>query len=172
MQQWRRSALVAFICLAASASPAQAKDESQQVQEDVRTIIHAVYDGDLDAVLRFTHPKVIEMQGGEAATRSAVEQAVQQLKAMGMHIESLSFPKPPEFLEGGGRRFVIVPTLSVIVMGDQRAESLNFQLGVLEPRATHWVYVEGSRVNRENVQSLFPGFPEDYEFPPFYRMKL
>ncbi len=89
-----------------------------------------------------------------------------------MRVESLTFPRAPEFLEGGGRRFAIVPTLSIIYANAQRVESLNFQLGVLEPKSTQWVYVEGSRINKQNVQELFPGFPATYEFPLFYRKKL
>ena len=126
----------------------------------------------MDTVLRFTHPKIIELQGGLPATRSAVQQAVLMLKSINMQLESLSFPKKPEFLEGGGRRFAIVPTLTIVSSNGQRVESLNFQLGVLEPKASQWVYVEGSRINRENVQILFPGFPTAYEFPSFYRRKL
>jgi hypothetical protein len=80
--------------------------------------------------------------------------------------------RPPEFLEGGGRRLAIVPTLTIVSANGQRVESLNFQLGVLEAGSTSWKYVEGSRINKENVQVLFPGFPQDYEFPKFYRKKL
>jgi hypothetical protein len=42
----------------------------------------------------------------------------------------------------------------------------------LDPNSTDWTYVEGSRLTKENVQSLFPGFPASYQFPPFYRKKL
>ena len=112
------------------------------------------------------------MQGGVQGTRRAVQDVVLKLKSAGMRVESLTFPKPPEFLEGGGRRFAVVPTLSIISANAERFESLNFQLGILEPGSTEWTYVEGSRITRQNVQSLFPGFPATYEFPPFYRKKL
>jgi hypothetical protein len=89
-----------------------------------------------------------------------------------MKLESLSFPVEPTCLPGTSRQFIIVPTLSVIESGGQRFESLNFQLGASESGDGQWTYVEGSRVNAENVQVLFPGFPRDYRFPPIYRKRL
>jgi hypothetical protein len=114
----------------------------------------------------------VEMLGGTPAARALLEKVLLKLKSTGMQLESLSFPKPPEFLSGGGRRFAVVPTLSVISASGQQIESLNFQLGVLEPNATRWTYVEGSRINKDNIQVLFPGFPSNYNFPAFYRRKV
>jgi hypothetical protein len=158
--------------IAASAEAVQPEKDAARVQQDVRTLIHALYNADVDTVVRYTHPTIIAMQGGVQGTRRAVQNVVLKLKSAGMRVESLTFPKPPEFLEGAGRRFAVVPTLSIISANAERFESLNFQLGILEPGSTEWTYVEGSRITRQNVQSLFPGFPATYEFPPFYRKKL
>jgi hypothetical protein len=127
---------------------------------------------DVETVMRYTHPSVIAMLGGKQSARKMVQDAVLFIKSTGLRVESLTFPRPPDVLEAGGRRFAVIPTLSILSTNGQRRESLNFQLGVLEPNSTDWTYVEGSRLTKENVQSLFPGFPASYRFPPFYRKKL
>ena len=149
-----------------------ANDEGVRVQKDVRTLVRALYNGDIDTAVRYTHPRIVALLGGEDATRAAIEGVMLKVKSAGMRVESLTFPRPPEFLEGGGRRFAVVPTLSIVDANGQRLESLNFQFGILEPGASEWRYVEGSRLTKQNVQVLFPGFPATYEFPPFYRKKL
>jgi len=166
------SVLVALALIGANAEAVQSEADAGRVQQDVKALIDALYNADVDTVVRYTHPTIIAMQGGLQGTRKAVQDVVLKLKSAGMRVESLTFPKPPEFLEGGGRRFAVVPTLSIISANGQQIESLNFQLGVLEPGSTEWAYVEGSRITKQNVQSLFPGFPATYEFPPFYRKKL
>jgi hypothetical protein len=170
--KWLHIIPVWLALIGASAEAVQPEEDAARVQQDVRALIHALYNADVDTVVRYTHPTIIAMQGGVQGTRRAVQDVVLKLKSAGMRVESLTFPKPPEFLEGGGRRFAVVPTLSIISANAQRFESLNFQLGILEPGSTEWTYVEGSRITRQNVQSLFPGFPATYEFPPFYRKKL
>src|SRR5262245_11774978 len=142
------------------------------VQQDVIDLSKAVFAGDIDTIVRFTPPAVIELAGGEAALRQTLKVALETITGAGMKLESLSFPSAPTFLEGGGNRFVVVPTLSVTVVNGQRVESLNFQIGSFDKGASRWTYIEGSGVNRENVQLLFPGFPQDFEFPSIYRKRL
>lgn len=172
----RISAFVRWMATAIliSTHPAAAEEmvEAKRAQAEVGKIVHALYAGDVETVLGHTHPLIVAMQGGEDATRQGIQQAIAQMTRIGMRLETLSFPKDPTFLESGGKRYVVVPTLSIISAGGQRVESLNFQLGAFDAKSKRWGYVEGSRINRENVQILFPGFPKDYEFPTFYRKKL
>ena len=159
------------VALAATAAPAFS-DELEPVQRDVQELSQAMYRGDLDTILRFTHPKIIKMLGGPTAARAAMEMAVQPMRDIGMTLEAFSFPRPPEYIEGRERRFAIVPTLSIMAAQGQRIESLNYQFGVLEPGAKGWTYLEGSRINQQNVRGFFPDFPADYVFPEFYRKRL
>src|SRR5262245_43243357 len=164
--------VVSIGVLAASAAAVQPVRDTARVQQDVKALNDALYGGDVDTVIRYTHPSVIAMLGGMQSAREMVQAAVQFIKSTGLRVESLTFPRPPDFLEAGGRRFAVIPTLSILSANRERLESLNFQLGVLEPNSTEWTYVEGSRLTKENVQVLFPGFPATYQFPPFYRKKL
>jgi hypothetical protein len=161
--------LLLFSCLPAFADPAS---EAARVQDDVRALANAAYEGDVDTTLRYTHPAILEGMGGEAQVRSALEQNARAVAERGMKLATLTFPEPPKFIDGTECRFAIVPTLSVIQAGEQRIESLNFQLGVLEKGVSAWTYVEGSRINKDNVRILFPDFPADYTFPSTYRKKL
>lgn len=145
---------------------------SGRAPEDVRRIVLSLHAGDIDVVLKYTHPKLVKLLGGQAAAGRAIESVVALLKKNDMKLESLSFPSAPTCLEGGGRRFIIVPTLSMIAARNQRIQSLNFQFGVLESGAADWTYLEGSRVNAETVQVLFPGFPREFQFPQVYRKRI
>jgi hypothetical protein len=170
----RRFAVLLWVVVwvGVGAAAAEAEKDAELVQSDLRTLLAAMYGGDVDTVLRYTHPAVIAVTGGEEQARKSIQEAGAKIRELGMQHESVTFPRPPDFLEGGGRRFAVVPTLSIVSANGQRIESLNYQLGVLEPDAKGWTYIEGSRIDKENVQSLFPGFPADYEFPPSYRKKL
>ncbi|MDZ4789786.1 MAG: hypothetical protein SGJ17_01015 [Hyphomicrobiales bacterium] len=146
---------------------------SEQVKQDVEATARALYAGDIDKVIKMTHPRVLELSGGEAAMRSGVQQAVAKMHQSGMKIESFQFPKPPEFFAGGAFEFAVVHTLTVISTANgQRADSLNFQLGVRDKGSKLWIFVEGSRLTAESAQKLFIGFPADFKFPSTYRKKL
>ena len=143
-----------------------------ETQADVQSIVKAVYEGDVNVTMKYTHPTVIRLQGGEAAARRALEKAIGFIRQSGLSLESMTFPSAPICLQGKGRTFVIVPTLSIIAAGPQRFESLNFQVGVREPSSHEWKYVEGSRLDDRNIAILFPGFPSSYKLPSIYRKPL
>lgn len=174
----RRTALLSLLALVATtassvyARPPEARLPVHQVQRDVEAILRALYAQDVATVMRFTHPAIVQMLGGPEAAKRAVTAAAAQIGKVGMKIEAFSFPSPPQFFEAGGRRFVFVPTLTILAAKAGRVESLNFQFGVLEPAASDWKYIEGSRVTHAMAESLFPGFPKERPFPPFYRKKL
>ncbi len=148
------------------------ESDSETVQSDVRQMSAALYRGDVDSLLRFTHPEIVKALGGEPAARDALNQAVRQFQAIGMTLDSLVFPESPKFVSGNGRLFAIVPMESIISANNQKVQSLNFQFGVREADSVGWKYVEGSRLNKEILGALFPDFPPDYAFPPVARKKL
>jgi hypothetical protein len=147
-------------------------DPAKQVQGDVETLVRGVSRGDVDTQLRYTHPKVLELVGGVEKAKLAVAQAAQRIANARITIESFSFPQPPQFFEGGGRKFVLVPTLTITNANGHRVETLNFQFGVLEPGTTEWKYLEGSKISPETAPSLFPGFPRGKQFPPIHIKRL
>jgi len=177
--------LIALLCIACSSPahgpsakpPAKApaagtSAETQTVQHDVERIVRAIYSGDIDLVMHSTYPPVIGLMGGPDVARRTLEHIVAQVRKSGMTLESFSFPAPPDFFTAGGTRFVFVPTLSVVAVNGKRFESRNFQLGVLEAGATRWTYVEGSRLNPQNVNTLLPAFPSGRALPPIYRKAM
>lgn len=163
------AALAALFAAACSSAPST---DPAEVQRDVKKLVAALYAGDVDTVVAYTHPAVLVKLGGAARVHDAVAEVVKGLQQRGAKLESLTFPKPPEFLHADERAFAIVPTLTVFSIDGQRVESTNFQFGVIEPGADHWTYIDGARVESTDVPRLFAGFPLSYRFPPVTRRKL
>lgn len=150
-------------------------DESHKVEKilnDVKQIVNSVYSNDVDTVISYTHKKIIEVMGGKETAKKLTTESLAKFAAMGMSIKALEFPSTPKFIQSSENEFVLVPTLSVIEANGQKIESLNFQLGIKELSSDDWKYVEGSRINKQNVNQFFPDFPTDVEFPQTYRKKI
>jgi hypothetical protein len=165
--------LLCVLALAAcSSSPGSLSPEATRalVQSDVKSMQDALYNGDVDTLLGYTHGPSLLADREQA--KMALKQFAQDARVRNRKVESFSFPGPPDVLQVGDRRFAVVPTLTVISERDQRVERLHFQLGVLEPGAESWKYVDGSRINASTVHTYFPTFPADYQFPKVYQRKL
>lgn len=67
-------------------------EDSEAVQREVRRLLQATYQADVDTVLSLTHPIVIQMLGGDQKARSTLAAAFTQLQTGGLSLESLGFP--------------------------------------------------------------------------------
>jgi hypothetical protein len=147
--------------------------EAQLVQTDVKRMVESLYDLDIDTLLDFTHPRIIDMLGGKVAARKSLLTNLDAIRSKGMKLQSLQFPSTPVFLKGQTNEFTIVPTISVISFADSsRVESLNYQLGARPIGGKRWTYVEGSRMNERTAPLLFADFPSGFEFPATYRKRV
>jgi len=147
--------------------------EATTVQNDVRSMMEALYKGDVNALLAFTYPGLVTALGGEDAAKARLRAFLLQTNDLGVAVEAFSFPEAPTFLEGKmGRRFAVIPTRSIIVVKGQRIESESYLLGVKEPGSSRWTYVDGSRVTPDMLASLLPDFPSGYTLPLISRRQL
>ena len=156
----------------ASDAGGRARETAAIVQADVRRDLTAIYAGDVATVLQYTSPTIIEELGGASQAGPALQKILDQIQAAEMKIESLNFPEPPVLTNSAARDFAIVPTLLLISSKGQRVESLNYQFGAKPRGQTNWTYIEGSRINADNVRTMFPDFPAGVAFPKTYRKKV
>lgn len=152
--------------------PAQAN----RVQNDVRKYIAAEYLGDVATFIELTHSTGVEMVGGPDAFELQRGNLARMLKAAEVRVEQIKFPSPPQFFEGkDGRRFVIVPTMMIIVgTGGSRIVYKGFDLGILDPGAVGWKYIGGQIGDKgvAGIQARFSDFPSGVTLPPRTRMEV
>lgn len=167
--------LVFTSCAAWEVGAAEGLFSAPHVQKNVSENDRALFSGDVDTVINFTNPRMIEIMGGrEAARKQIAESLMGPIKATNMELISLTFPQPPVFLNGGGNHFVVVPTLSVVRFPktENKIESLNFYVGILDTTSQSWKYLDGSRINEQSRIMFLPGFPPDFKLPQIYRKKF
>ncbi len=146
--------------------------EVETVQSDVNRIVNAAFEGDIDVMLDYTHPAIINAMGGRVAARQTLSRVIEQVQTLNMSLVSFSFPGDPIFILGEEFRYVVVPTMSRIAINEGQLESVNFQFGIQDQRNGAWVYFEGSQLSDQILASLFADFPTDFEFPETYQKKL
>lgn len=163
---------VAAACGASGPADFDLDGQDRIVQRDVDAMAGAFYAGNLDVVLQYTHPGIIESWGGAVKAREAMGAALAPFLKEGGRVEDFHFPAKPEFVRTERAVYAIVPTQTVVAIGEQRTQSLKYHFGVLEPGAAGWKYIDGSNINAANVQSFFPDFPANHRFPRFQRKQL
>ncbi len=165
-----RARLLACLFAGLLAAPGFADSREQQVQSDVRELLNATYDGEVDTVLRLSHPVVIDALGGKVEARKTLSEAMGRLKNYSLKIEVFEFPAEPQFVDGDQRSYAVVPTRLVVSAGDKKIDSQNFQVGVKQAGDDAWKYVEGPKFKQYRSEH-FSDFPADFDYPEISKLK-
>jgi len=157
---------------ASVASDGQFVGQVEVVQADARKMLGALYRSDANTLISYTYPPILAAMGGEPKVREGLEGMFTQLRASGLKLESLKFPRSPDFVACSSNDYVIVHTESVVSATGMKARSVNFQYGIRPKGSKRWTYVEGSRLTTQMLDTFFPDFPSGYEFPKVSRERL
>jgi len=174
-----RTSIVTAVLVALSSTSTLAaqkldvKGQTATVERDVRAMSAALFKGDGDKLVGYTFPGTVQAWGGPAAFAKVYTDVAATQTRLGITRESITFPTPPEFIEGkSGRWFVLVPSRTVVSGRGGRGAVNGFYLGVREPGATAWKYIPGQFIKPEGLPSLLPDFPAQHPLPPLTHEKL
>ena len=153
----------------AGATEDQAVGDAKVVQADITKLSKATYSGDADTIVAYTHPIILGKLGGAQKAKSIIKAGFKKFKAVGLKLESNSFPAKPTFFKTDKNHYAIVPTKNIVSAQGQRIETVSYQFGIRAIGKKNWTYIEGSKINQRNVRSFFPDFPRDVKFPTTVR---
>ena len=165
LRRFLKTASVVLVVVVLSFAVAVATNDSETVQADVRKLLAAMSNYDVDTIISFTNAEILEHMGGEAKMRAALVLMFVEMKTTDISLDKVSFPVDPTFLSGNTNEYAIIPTDSLMTFDGQQIHSVNFLLGVRPRNEEKWTYLQGSSVTDEILDALFPDFPEDTPFP-------
>lgn len=145
------------------------KPQIQKVHEDVRKMIQAVNERNVDVALEFTWPDALKKLGGVKVIKEGLKVAYVEFDKLNLKFTDVSFPKDPQFFKMGSRYFVIVYADTALSMSRNNQPikmlSSSFFLGIRNTEKEEWKYLDGVKINSKTVRGFFPEFPENYKFP-------
>ncbi|RCS46035.1 hypothetical protein DTL42_16230 [Bremerella cremea] len=153
-----------------SVSPQDWKDP-QQVQQDLRRVMAATFEGDVDTLLGLTHEKVLEVVDDPEVAREAMRGVLATFQENNVSMDVLEFTTEPYFLESEKSHFVVIPIRMVLTIDEKKVEAIGYEFGQKKKTESEWKYIAGKKVNPQTVGNLFPDFPSDFKFPEM-RMNL
>lgn len=130
-----------------------------------REMINATFRGDVDAVLKFTHPAVVKISGGEEPLKKAVEGVKAQAKQLGLEFVSMDVEPPEKLFGSGGETFAVVKSKTVMqIPGKTRVTETGSMIAIRATPGGTWTFLRVSAPlagNRALLKSMLPNLPDE-----------
>jgi hypothetical protein len=114
---------------------------------------------------KYTHPKVIEMLGGEAGMVERMTAEVSRMREEGFRIASATIGDAEEPRTVGGKMISMVPQTVVIMGPGVKITQEGTLLGVSTNGGDTWVFVDLAVINEAQFAQVFPDLAGDVKLP-------
>lgn len=134
----------------------------------VQRLLEAVRKGEARTVVNLTHPKVHELVGGREKMLSVLTDAFQSAKIAGHKLDQVVIGQPSAIGRDGEQVFLFVPYIGVSSNKERSTTIEAFYLGISADAGDTWRFVDGSRMDQQNIKLFIPSYSGT---PPFPRTK-
>lgn len=163
----------------AAQTPVQSEASDHKDQELLKKIkieaassATALFNGDLDTVLRYTHPHVTEAAGGEESLLSMLKQTLQSLSDEGTKLEHVEILSPYNLKHHANWLICLVPVHTVLNIADKRITTTGHLLAISEDQGTAWTFVDLASFRKDSLWQLFPNLTDAFEIPEKSQPKI
>lgn len=134
----------------------------------VHSLLEAVRIGEAKAVIDLTHPKVHELTGGRQKLLSVLTETFRSAKIAGHKLDQVVIGQPSALGRDGKQVFLFIPYIGVSSIKERHTTIEAFYLGISADAGNTWRFVDGSRMDQQNIKLFIPSYSGD---PPLPRTK-
>lgn len=151
--------------LVALAVNSNAQEHLDSLNKQSKHMLSAFSKQDYNTLLRYTHPKVLELMGGEEKGLTILNNAMEQLKSLNMIIKKAEIGSVVQILKTTDNIQCILPQMLEIEIGQVKAKSKNYLFGISYDGGRKWYFLDTSDRKEADLRSLIPEISKDLIIP-------
>ena len=139
--------------------PAKIKEQAQQTA-------NALLQGDYETLMKFTHPKVIELIGGRDKMMTLLKNGTVEMQQQGVSFESVAIGDPSPTVKAGDELHCLVPQTIFMKVPKGKLKTESHLLAVSQDNGRNWVFIDTVKLDENNIKMVLPNYNFDLKLPP------
>jgi hypothetical protein len=139
---------------------------SEQAKRNAQECANSVVSADYDTLVRFTHPRIIEMMGGKENMIKAVKDSISQMKSKGVDFVSATVGDAGNQINVDDLIVFTIPQKIVLKAPTARITQESFLLGISSDKGVTWVFLDLGPITEEQFKETFPELSGKVAMPP------
>ena len=132
------------------------------IKEELTAMMRAPYVGEKAVILKHTHPRIMEISGGQENVEKAIDYLQKTLSDGGVTFDSVKLGKPYSYVVTKANEFFLVDVTLVLKKGNQKRVNELTQVAVKDVGSEDWCYIDSSGLSDELLRKLFPQLPRNF----------
>ena len=137
----------------------------ERIKTQAEKIATAVFNGQYDTVVKYTHPNIVALAGGEDALLSMLKIQMAEIENQGVTIDQIEVGDSIVAKRYKDEYHALVPKMMTMSMDGQRIMMKSYLFGFSDAEGMDWTFVEADELTSPMGANLFPDFETNIEIP-------
>ena len=135
------------------------------IMEQAELTAKALLNDDYETLIRFTHPKVIELVGGRDKMISLIKKGKIEMGQQGISFDKVTIGTPTKTVVAGDEIHCLIPQTIYMKVPKGKMKSETQLLAVSRDKGTSWYFIDTVNLNKDNIKSVLPNYNFDLTLP-------
>jgi hypothetical protein len=146
--------LLLLIIFGSTNTNAQVYLDSLNKQANAMTVAYSK--SDYKALLKLTHPKVVQTMGGIKSAEANLKKSMQEITATGFSFKNVKLGKPSEMIKTGQNYQCIIPQLATAEINGQKTIIKSNLLCMSYDGGKNWYFINAEKSQEASLRKLIP----------------
>lgn len=120
---------------------------------------------DIEALVKYIHPNIIALGGGEKLMKSVIESQFDVFVAQDITIDDITYGDPTDIVKAGEELHCIIQqTTTMSLNGQEFSQDTDLLAASLDNGET-WKFIDLAQYDRESLKIFIPNFNDDLKIP-------
>lgn len=146
--------IILLLLLTCAYVSSQAQASLDNMYKQANEMAAATIKGDYATLIKYTHPAVVKMMGGQQKAVATLEQTTAKMKDTGFKFKKAAIGKATQTIASKANIQCIVPQILDIEMMQQTIHATSYLLAISYDQGKKWYFVEAK--NPESLRKIIP----------------
>ena len=159
--------LVAVLTLGSALSTrAQVPGASDSLRAQANRMTNGLISGDYTTFIRYMYPKVVELSGGTANLKQALQQMTRQFDSLGMSFQSITVDSLSDFVKTATQLQATIRQHTAMKVPHGRSVATSTLVGISLDNGVHWKFLDSHNMTLAVMRQVMPNLSTRLVIPP------
>lgn len=151
-----KNVAIILLLLTASFTTVSAQQKTQ-IKQQAQLMANATIKGDYKTLVKYTHPKIVNMMGGKEKMIAVVNKGVSQMQTNGITFKQALIGEPGNILNTGTGLYAVIPQKLIMNANGRTMTTTSSLLASSTDKGKTWYFTDAGNISDEQLKQLFPG---------------
>lgn len=141
-------------------------EEETKLQQEATKMGQLFISRNFSDYLKFVHPKIIQLVGGEKAMTEVLEKSISKLAEQGFSFKNISMGTPSKILTAGNEKQAVIPQILEMKNQTGTLVATSYLLAISSDNGNTWQFIDTGGKTLEEMKKVFPSLNSNLLIPP------